>query len=136
MWNSFAKEGLDTIKVHTSKRHFDAATKPKGSRSYDFPKIGDVIRMIYNNYFYEITDIVDTNVSLLGSYQYSWEFTVKELKLDDVTVDESLEDTEIANITDIDDIFDIAKDVEEEIEDIEYTPKPTEKSADDPFGVW
>jgi len=136
MWTKMGIENLDTFSMYVAKRHFRAASKPRGGPEV-IPKMGDIIMAKYDDLIYEITEVAESEGNFLQSKEHMFEFVVKPFKDEGIELPESLSGSSISAYTNKnEDIFDIANDVDVEKEDILYKPPSEEKSNDDPFANW
>ena len=82
-WNVAAMEILDNFHIYISKRHFIAASKLDSNMEQTYPpytpKVGDVIKSRYNNFFYEITHVSEEEEMFLQR-KHSWDIVVKQYK--------------------------------------------------------
>jgi len=138
LWSRFGIEGLDDITCHVSKKHFDVVSQygmdKDNSIQYPTynPRIGDFVRSVYNNGLMEITDVKEETGLYLQSKQHVWSLTLKAWRNEqlDVTPSTSADMPELTSIIDTTDPFDVKGFVTSAAPEIEYTPKPTEKSDD------
>jgi hypothetical protein len=95
--NNFTKlsiEPFDTVIMTISKKHFENASlyDSEGFRQPQLsaykPKIGDIIKAGYSNYYYEIVDINQEENMFLQS-KHTWTFTVKPFKNEHHSIQES-----------------------------------------------
>lgn len=140
MWSKFGIEGMDDITLWISKRHFDWVSKDKiNNEDFPRPRIGDVLRSEYENYYYEIVEVAEDTGNYLQSMQHLWELQLRVFKDENVSVDmsTSLSADHIADYTaKPSDIFDIRNYIDTHKEAVLYKPKPGETPKDDPFGAW
>ena len=137
MWTKFGIEGSDNFSMWVSKRHFRAASNNPLTKQEYIPKMGDVIRSKYNNYFYEIVEIKEDTGLWLQSKQHMWEFVVRVFKDEHISLTSETSASAISAYTDKDsDVFDIRNVIDVEKEDVVYKPKSGEQSSNDPFGNW
>lgn len=82
-WNVAAMEILDNFHLFISKRHFIAASKLDLDlqQTHDpyTPKVGDIIKSNYNNFFYEITHVAHEEEMFIQR-KHSWDVVVKQYK--------------------------------------------------------
>jgi hypothetical protein len=139
----YGKFGIETqdinnINMWISKRHFRyVAGNINGVEVV--PKIGDIVRMDFNNMYYEIIDVPkETGYEWLHSNQHVWELQMKIFK--DEQIKTTNTDTSASNIVDYtnkdDDIFDVTDIVDIKNEDLKYEPKPTEKPSNNKDAIW
>ena len=65
-WSAFGIEGLDNFSMFASIRHFSRRSimgQPAGTVFYS-PRVGDIIKPQYNDYYYEITAWYDGSTSM------------------------------------------------------------------------
>jgi hypothetical protein len=81
-WTQFGIEGIDTFVIFINKMHFNRVTGGTGyyplNGGYN-PKIGDLLRLVYNNHYYEITNVNHTDEMFL-QFKHSWSLTVRPYK--------------------------------------------------------
>ena len=137
LWSKFGIEGMDNFSMFCSKKHFQVAsqydyTQTSASFGVYVPKIGDIIRALYNNYYYEIVDIKEESGQYLQSPQHMWEFLVKPYRDTRLSLSATTSATmtgagDIGNyINRTPDIFDIKTDVVDKNANIDYQPEPCE----------
>ena len=137
LWSKFGIEGMDNFSMFCGKKHFQIAsqyeyTQTSAAYSAYVPKIGDIIRAKYNNYYYEIIDIKEESGQYLQSPQHLWEFLVKpyrdtRLGLSATTSGSMSGTGDIGTIVNrTPDIFDIKTDIAQKVSAIDYTPEPCE----------
>jgi hypothetical protein len=87
-------EPFDVVMMTVSKKHFEQASKCDSNgykqpqlTSYK-PKIGDIIKSEYANYFYEIVDVSHEENMFLQS-KHTWTFTCKPYKHEHHEIKES-----------------------------------------------
>ena len=140
LWTSFGIEGLDNFSMFCSKEHFNAmcVTDENGDDVYDIivPKVGDLIRVEFNNYIYEITEVKDEAAMWLQSKQYSWEFVVKPFINEHLGTEDLPVDDEVRKVIETSDTFDISQDLDDAVEEIKYEPEGEYDIDFDPFGNW
>jgi len=131
MWSSFGIEGMENFSMYVSKEHFDYIT------SGTIPRIGDIIQTEYNNNLYEIVEVKSEAGMYLQSKEFTWELIVKGYKVEEnLSLIGSLSGAPISKYITKPDIFDIKNDIDIAKEDKLYTPPPSEKPSNDPFGNW
>jgi hypothetical protein len=133
LWSKFGIEGLDNFKMYMSKLHYRAA-RTNGNYSYDVPRIGDVINIVYNNRYYEIIDISEEEEIFLQR-KHSWTLTVQVFKDDHMSLDNSLSADDLTNYINQTDIFDLSATIDNKKTDILYKPPITEVN-EDPMAGW
>jgi len=81
----FGLEPFDLVQVNVSKKHFENASL-RDSNGYlqpqlsaYKPKVGDIIKSVYANYYYEIVDLTHEDTMFL-QHKHSWTFLVKPYK--------------------------------------------------------
>lgn len=137
IWTQFGIEGMDEITLWISKRHFQGASIDKSNgQSYVRPRVGDVIKSEYSNYFYEITEVAEDTGQYFQSNQHVWELTIRPMKDEFISVSSELSASDIAKVINLDDIFNIDDQIDIEKEDTLYEPETIEKPNNDPFGNW
>ena len=137
LWTKFGMEQSTDITLWISKRHFQGTSvDPESMESYVRPRIGDIIKSDYSNFFYEITEVAEDTGMYLQSTQHVWELQMRPMKDEYISISDKIKDSAIAKVTNIDDILDIKDDVDVEKENIVYKPKKGEKPNKDPFGNW
>lgn len=134
MWTKDGIVNIDTFSMWSSKQHFKEASIFGNFEEYFPPKIGDVVRSKYNNVFYEITEVIESDTTFLQSRQFAWEFVVRPFKDELITTSDLTENSKIKNYTNkAKDIFDIANPVDVKAEKIMYKPKIGEKPQANPW---
>lgn len=137
IWSQFGIEGMDEITVWISKRHFQGASINRDNgQSYVRPRIGDVIKSDYSNYFYEITEVAEDTGQYFQSNQHVWELNIKPMKNEFMTVSPELSGSDLSTVINLDDIFNIDAPIDIEKEEVIYKPEQGEKPSNDPFGNW
>jgi hypothetical protein len=149
MFTKFGIEGVDQFSIFVSKMHFDSVSTysfdtvrgnlTSGTYNSYIPKIGDLIRSNFNNYFYEILEVKEEVGLYLLSKQHVWEFVVKPFQ--DTHI--ALSATTSATMTDIkdltnksSDVFDKKNDINTKKIDYLYTPPSTETGYNNPYSGW
>jgi len=141
LWSKFGIDGMDTFSIFVSKLHLS------GASTYDFsgtsamydshiPIIGDVVKSVYNNYLYQITEVKEEVGMFLLSKQHVWEFIVKPYFDEHISLsaDTSATMIEMSAFTDRQtDIFNVTSAVDAKKPPILYVPKATELNAQDPW---
>lgn len=137
MWSKFGLIGTDNFSMWVSKRHFKTASNHPSLQTEYIPKMGDVIKSKYANYFYEIVEVKEDTGLYLQSKQHIWEFVVKVFKDEGISTTAETSASSISQYTDkSSDIFDIKDIVDVKKEQYIYDPPPSEKPTNDPFGNW
>jgi hypothetical protein len=141
LWTSFGIEGLDSFSMYCSKEHFDAVSRCDENGADDvyeahIPQVGDLIRVEFNNYIYEITEVKDEAAMYLQSKQYAWELIVKPFINEHMGVEDLPIDDEVRAAVEVDDLFDISGDIDDVVDDIKYEPTSQDDIDFDPFGNW
>lgn len=137
MWTKFGIEGTDNFSMWASKRHFRAASNNPLTEEEYIPKMGDIIRSKYNNYFYEIVEVVEEVGMWLQSKQHVWEFVVRVYKDEGIELTDETKSTTISAYTNKDeDVFDIKNVIDVKKNEFLYKPEDSEKGNNDPFGNW
>jgi len=133
----WTKDGIvliDNFSLWSSKKHFKDASMVGNNLEYFPPKMGDVLRTNFNNSFYEITEVVESDTTYLQSRQFAWEFIVKPFKDELIKTSDNTKDSSIANYTNkAKDIFDITNTVDLKAEKTMYRPKLGEKAQKNPW---
>jgi hypothetical protein len=81
----FGLEPFDAVTLYISKKHFEVASTydAYGYRQPQLtaykPKIGDMIKAEYNNFFYEIVDVAHEDVMFL-QHKHSWTLILRPFK--------------------------------------------------------
>lgn len=136
LWTKFGVEGTDNFPLWIAKKHFRVASSQDGGVEH-IPKMGDIIRSKYNNYFYEIVEVAEEVGIWLQSKQHIWEIIVRVFKDEGISTTAETSASAISAFTDKDsDVFNIKDEVDIEIEkdEIAYKPPPEEKPNNDPWG--
>jgi len=137
MFSKFGLEGTDNFSMWASKRHFRAASDHPITKEEYIPKMGDIIKSKYANYFYEIVEVVEDVGMYLQSKQHVWEFVVKVFKDEGIATTDETASNEISAYTNKDnDVFDIKDVVDVKKDEFLYKPSDSEKANEDPFGNW
>jgi hypothetical protein len=82
MWTKYSIEGIDVFHMFINKLHFNKISGGSGIFPLDggySPKIGDLIRSVYNNFYYEIVNVNHTEEMFL-QFKHSWDLIVKPFK--------------------------------------------------------
>ena len=140
-WTKFGIEPFDTVTVWISKRHFNEASK------YDYngrlqpelspyiPKVSDIIKTQYNDYYYEVVD-VGQEEEMFHREKHSWELTLTPYKNEHISAS-SPEFDDITNINNNDvDVLDITSAVDVSKIDIVFSASPNEKPIDRNQNGW
>lgn len=138
LWSKFGIEGMDSISIFVSKRHFRVTSKHNFAKEEDvqyseyIPKIGDIVCAQYNNYYYEITDVKEETGMYLLSKQHVWELVCKPFRNEHLSLSASTSADmgAISTIIQTEDPFNIKQFVEDNKEEVIYNPPPTEKPDD------
>jgi len=81
--SNFGLEGIDTFHVYINKMHFNKIVGGTGQYPINIndykPKVGDIIRPEYNNFYYEIVNVNHTEEMFL-QYKHCWDLIVKSWK--------------------------------------------------------
>lgn len=141
----FGIEGLDLFEVFTNKYHFAFASTFSGDTSgvypSDVPKEGDVLKTKYNDKYYEILSVKDTEGQFLQS-PHTWKMIVREYKdlHFNVSATTTPEMSAISSVTNQQDIFDITAAINQEKEKFIITSAMDVSAGrplpNDPFGNW
>lgn len=136
MVSIFGIDGLDNFKLWISKRLFTSASQVDGSDEY-IPQEGDVLYASYNNMFYTILDVNQTEEMFLQR-RHSWELTVEKFKDTNISLDATSADMpELLDITNRDDdLFDITDYIVSASDYVLYNTSADLKDADSIFGEW
>lgn len=140
-WSMFGIEGLDNFQMHCSKLHFDEAstcdaTGNPGMFDMHIPQIGDIIKVSFNNYIYEIVEVKEEEMMAYQSKRYAWAFTVKPFVNEKQGVEDLPLDDEVRRAVEASDIFDVSDAVRIAAEKINYDPQSGDDIDHDPFGYW
>lgn len=164
LWTKFGIEGIDNFHMYLSKKSFEAESttalvtsgayslafssafdrvgvdNDNGTLVYDtypsyIPKVGDIIKAEYNDYYYEIVDVGEESEMFLQS-KHSWDFIVRPYKDEHVTVSGTLSGDDLSNFTSQDDMLEINDVVDTKKDGVLYEPPGTEEDPNDPFGTW
>jgi carbohydrate-binding DOMON domain-containing protein len=100
------------------------------------PHIGDVLRSVYNDHFYQITEVKEEIGMYLLSKQHVWEFIVKPYYDTHIGLSATTSATAISAVTDRQtDIFDATSAVGVLKPPVMYQPKPGEQNPNDPWNA-
>jgi len=140
-WSMFGIEGLDNFTMYCSKLHFDEAstcdaTGNPQTHEMHVPQIGDIIKVAFNNFIYEIVDVKEEDLMSYQSKRYAWSFTVKPFVNEKQGVEDLPEDDEVRRAVEANDIFDVADVVRVASSKINYEPSSQGDVEQDPFGYW
>jgi hypothetical protein len=138
-WSRFGIEGIDTFSMFVSKRHFQTASTYDSIGNPNIfsacvPKVGDIIKASYNNYFYEIITVKQQQQQFHKT-SHSWEFIVKPMKDEKHGVEANMTNDDINDFMNISDIFDTSATVTDYIKEKLYN-NPTEQQPNDPNAFW
>ncbi len=137
LWTKLGIEGIDTFSMHINKEHFSWVTSAESGSAY-IPKVADVIKAKYNEYYYEITEVKEESMMNLLSKQYSWNLIVAPFKDEHIITSAGLLYKDpISDYTDKpNDIYDNTSAVNDEKIPVLYTSASNECPPDNPFGQW
>jgi len=83
-FNVFGIEGLDRFHMFITKVHYTDASKfdENGSLAYPeyLPKLGDVIMMTSNNFFYDVVSVTDRPV-MVNERAITWDITLRPIQI-------------------------------------------------------
>jgi hypothetical protein len=136
-FSKFGIENLNNMSVWISKKHFRYVAGTINTIEV-VPKIGDIVKMKFNNVYYEIVEVPKQNGNeYLQSNQFTWEIVLSKYK-DEMIDTSEVPDSSISAVsnTGLDDIFDIKNDIDVKKDDVIYVPKTTEKPNNDPWSQW
>lgn len=155
----FGMEMKDRFKMYISKQHFSVASTLGntgcGINSFDKfdPCVGDIIKGKWNNRFYEIIEVKDSEGVIMES-KFIWTITVKTYRDNHLTTNTftppippvQQKQYDIESVTDKPiDILQINEALDSEKDEYIYEPKPLEDTPDNddlppvndnPFGQW
>lgn len=81
LWSPVAMQVIDNFHLYISKRHFVAASKLDTNMAQTFtaytPKVGDIIKAKYNDFFYEILSVQEEEEMFIQR-KHSWDIVVKQ----------------------------------------------------------
>lgn len=84
MFSQFGIDGLDVFQIFVSKKHFKTASTRLGYYNEEYtPKPGDLIRPLYNEFFYEIVT-VKQEIEMFLQGKHTWELTVQKYKINNI----------------------------------------------------
>lgn len=136
-------QGLDQFRLYVSKKHFAKQSQKDyldNALVYPeyIPRGGEYVLLKFNNKYYEITRVKDTDEM---NYQRNntWTFFMKVYEDDHAVFIPSTSasmEVDIMKVVDMDDIFNISDVIDEEKEDILYKPEIDEEEPQDPFVGW
>ena len=148
MWSKFGIEGIDTLILWISKRHFSEASKYDSNGKLQpeltnyTPKVGDIINTEYSNYFYEIVD-VSQEEEMFHQGKHAWELTVRPYKNEDLGFQASdfpyqVSGTmpEAIHVTTATDVLDISDVIDQEKLDIIFSASENDKPIDTDQNSW
>lgn len=138
-FNPFGILGLDQFSMFATIRHFNTASCFDQYGKSDIytpytPQEGDKIRSEYNNEYYTITQ-VKRQTNQFHRRVHIWEFIVKPMKDESITVSASISHDDINHEQEINDIFSIGDTVEDEKQEILFD-KDEEGVPPDPDNGW
>jgi len=148
-WTKYGIEPFDTVIVWVSKRHFEEASKydSAGTKRLELsayiPKIGDIIRLQYSQYYYEVVD-VSQEEEMFHQTKHSWELTVRPYKnehlgfqADEFPFQTSASMPGAIAVTSAADIFDISETINEKKSPIIFSAGPCEAPRNkNKYGWW
>jgi hypothetical protein len=139
LWSKFGIEGIDNFHIYISKMHFNAASGGTGLYPIsggDVPKVGDILKAKYNNYFYQIL-MVHQEEEMFEQYKHSWDLTVKPYRDNKFTTTPSTSATSISAVTNQNvDIFNIKTVIDDSKNAIIYTSAVCEQAPTNIWGTW
>jgi hypothetical protein len=116
MFNQFGIEGVDNFEMYVSIMHFKQASQllytgnPNSGQVFEIyePKAGDVIKSEYNDMFYEIIEVKETEEQFLGT-QHTYTFIVRKYQDNHISIsaDTSATMLDLDEVTDQVDILEI-----------------------------
>ena len=132
-WSSQGQESLDTFKVVCTHEHFRQRHLPHIPYA-DYwqvpyrPKIGDVIKTIYNDMFYEVSFVNDGGSdTMFLQDKHIYEFTCKKYVVDQSVVTDKPEFADLKYIQDVNvNKLNIALGIDSLKVGIDQVPQPTE----------
>jgi hypothetical protein len=134
--------GLDKFPLYVSKSHFIKQSQKDylGNTVYPpyTPRGGEYILLKFNNKYYEVTRVKDTDEMNLQR-KNSWTFLLKVFENDRpdyIAATSATMVNDIISVTEKEDIFNVSDIVDTEMEEIRYEPGPTEEAPNDPFVGW
>lgn len=142
-WTPAAMQIIDNFHVFISKRHFAVASKLNTANQLVFdsytPKVGDVMKAKYNDFYYEITHVAQEEEMFLET-KHSWDVVLTQFKDEHISVSATGEvaSDSISGVTDkLADIFDIGEHIDTIKGEVLYnTSAAPEQAPQDPFGGW
>ncbi len=143
MWTPAAMITIDNFHVYISKRHFAVASTLNTSAAQVFasytPKVGDVMKAKYNEFYYEITHVAQEEEMFLET-KHSWDVVLTQFKDESYTVSATGEvatDAISAVSNKLADIFNIADHIDTVKPEVLFnTTTPPEQAPNNPFGGW
>lgn len=138
-FSSFGIDFTDNFHIYVSMRHFSVASKynqngePNKYPSY-IPKVGDLLKAKYNNFYYEIVNVKKEEQQFLKR-PHTWDMIVKSMKVEHHNVKAEAKDG-IQNITNMDDVLGINGPLNTKKDNVNYDISHTEEPPSDLFGNW
>ena len=160
LWTKFGIEGLDNFHIYISIKHFWAQStmgirlgafdgkmfnrgfdvNSKEADRYDIyasvtPKVGDIIKAKYNDYYYEIINVKREKEQFLQK-KHSWDLTCKPYINEQLTASKILSGDDITKYNTNTDIFGVSGTVDQQKINILYQPAGSEENINDPYANW
>jgi len=144
-FSSFGIEGLDNFHIYCSQSHISAASTygmdalSGTPDTYDVytPTEGDILYSVFNAQWYEIINVDREAEQFLQSKNHTWDFFVKSLADEHMTISDALSGDIIVqrmNITP--DVFSVSGAVDEEKSDYLFDGSDEDEQPDDVFSGW
>lgn len=87
IWSKYSIEGIDVFHMFINKLHFNKLSGGTGifplNGGYQ-PKIGDIVKAKYNNYYYEIVNVNHTEEMFL-QFKHCWDLICKPMKIEHIS---------------------------------------------------
>jgi hypothetical protein len=147
LWTKFGIEGIDQFHIYVSKMHFDAVTGGNGTYTSAFPqefaptdsylpKVGDILKAKYNNYFYQIVNVKQEE-QMFEQYKHSWDLIVKPFTDNRLSLNNSTSATSISAVANNQsDMFNIKETINTVKTTILYTSAACETTTPSVWGSW
>lgn len=143
VWQPGNLQVIDNFHLYVSKRHFAAASRldNSGRQSYSpyIPKVGDILKSRYNNFYYEITHVAEEE-EMFHQRKHSWDLVVVQFKDQHISVsatgDISTDSISAVSNKSENNIFNIKDYIDTTKGTILYTSASNEIPPKDPYGGW
>ena len=121
-----------------TKIALENASRDPVTREPYYPKVGDIIEVLYSSFLLEITAVPKvTDYSFFMSTSTMVEFTVKAYKDERYKPEAALENTTLGNLSDKTyDIFDNSNLIDSKKEELLYNPSPLDAPSKNPYASW